>query len=681
MRPKAESIQTIAHINTNDIRGGAAKVAWRLQQWQREKGMESNLLVGYKESEQPSVYPFSIDRIDKTRNNSSLLDYDLQGSHRLMDHPVAAAADIIHLHNLHGAYFNPFSLMNLSKVKPICWTLHDMQAFTGHCAYSGTCDRWERGCGQCPDLSAYPSIEEDLTHRMWLDKKYIYERSSMIIITPSKWLKKHVEKSIMGNLRIEMITNGVDRRIFYPRDRKEMRLKYGLPLDRVIIGCVANGGSFGEKRKGGYYVNAAIEHLKQTGIPFYFLNVGGNAVLDETHMRNTGYIQDEQILAEYYNAMDLFLLPSLADNCPLVVSEAQACGIPIVGFNTGGIPELVRDGIEGMMAVRENTKQLISLLDIAVRDSDLRKKLSLNACERAVLEYSHEIVAKKYEKLYEEAISRFPIKRETVLKGLITKKGLPKVLVIHEAIDKPQFDYSGEIVWHKGRITAEQINDSKADIVYFSKEGFIPNKQYLQTMLTHYQGHDITYSHIKVLNPDETMFYSSFSPLIKRNNEEWELELSLNSCLLYKAEFAVCNLEKILTGQKISAVKVVELKYSGITTQLQTCLINKTSQLRAHRLFIYGAGSHTSELLSKVEWDTSILSGIFDKNPSNEGMSINEIRVHNVSRLNEMIAEDGAYLLISSLTYEQEIYDELIEKRRVDPNKIVRMYGDRNLSV
>src|SRR5690606_4087025 len=101
------------------------------------------------------------------------LDYDFIGSHKLVNHPLMDQVDLLHLHNLHGGYFNLLSLPALTSVKPVVWTLHDMQALTGHCAYSMSCDLWKSGCGHCPDLQAYPSIQADTTASLWADKQKI----------------------------------------------------------------------------------------------------------------------------------------------------------------------------------------------------------------------------------------------------------------------------------------------------------------------------------------------------------------------------------------------------------------------------------------------------------------------------------------------------------------------------
>ncbi|MBI2064475.1 MAG: glycosyltransferase [Candidatus Yanofskybacteria bacterium] len=78
--------------------------------------------------------------------------------------------------------------------------------------------------------------------------------------------------------------------------------------------------------------------------------IGGDQAVKTPNLIKTGYISDESLLAKYFSAADIFLFPSTADNCPLVVLEAMACGLPVVSFATGGIPELVDHQKTGYIA-------------------------------------------------------------------------------------------------------------------------------------------------------------------------------------------------------------------------------------------------------------------------------------------------------------------------------------------
>ena len=77
-------------------------------------------------------------------------------SHRLLELP-AKPPDVLHLHNLHGGYFDLRVLPELSAHQPTVVTMHDEWLYTGHCAYTLDSERWLEGCGSCPHLDSYPA--------------------------------------------------------------------------------------------------------------------------------------------------------------------------------------------------------------------------------------------------------------------------------------------------------------------------------------------------------------------------------------------------------------------------------------------------------------------------------------------------------------------------------------------
>ena len=129
--------------------------------------------------------------------------------------------DIIHLHNIHGYYVNIEILFkylkNHPEIKKI-WTLHDCWAFTGHCAYYtyAECNTWQTCCnGYCPNKKEYPKTVFSKVESNFNRKRKIFcDVENMILITPSKWLKKEVEKSYLKSYQTEVIHNGVDINVF-----------------------------------------------------------------------------------------------------------------------------------------------------------------------------------------------------------------------------------------------------------------------------------------------------------------------------------------------------------------------------------------------------------------------------------------------------------------------------------
>ncbi len=400
---------SILHINTHDVAGGAAKVAWRLACAQRAVGLRAAMLVGERLSDDPNTFSFPIEKnrhLHAVCLQSGQLYYEFQGSHRLPFNPHVRAADILHLHNLHGGYFNPFSLSPLSHGRPIVWTLHDMQPLTGHCAHAFDCDRWRRDCRDCPSLSVDPALFVDNAAALLADKKCIYDHSFLHLVAPSRWLYDKVAQSIFKDHPVDLIYNGVDTDVFEPRDKQEARCRFGIPPGCPAVGAIAHGGALANPWKGGRHTQAVLNALNGTG-PFVFVNIGDNRPSQDPRIINIPHIADETALALAYSAIDIFLYTPNADNCPLVVLEALACGLPIAAFDTGGVPELVRDGQEGLITPAGDIPAITrSLLDL-VRDAGLRGRLAAAARRRAVTTFDHKRIAGQYLDLYHRCIAEY----------------------------------------------------------------------------------------------------------------------------------------------------------------------------------------------------------------------------------------------------------------------------------
>ena len=320
-----------------------------------------------------------------------------------------ANADIVNLHNLHGNYFNPFALPGLTKTKPVVYTLHDMWSFTGHCAHSFECEKWQTGCGNCPYLSIYPALRRDTSKILWKIKKRIYKKSDFVIVTPSMWLRDKVKKSMLHDKEVRLIYNGVDETVFHPMDKTEVRKKLRLPEDKILITFSAHGGvsSSWRSSKDLFEALRIIEHRD-----IMFLNLGSSERLDEKikndiEWLSIPHIYEEAKMAEYFAASDLLLYPTLADNCPLVVLEAMACGTPVIAFNTGGVPELVDHLKTGYIAEYKNSADLANGVELVLSDDRLRAKAGILARQRVEDNFTLKQQVDNYLELYAQMLDNY----------------------------------------------------------------------------------------------------------------------------------------------------------------------------------------------------------------------------------------------------------------------------------
>jgi asparagine synthase (glutamine-hydrolysing) len=395
----------VAYVSTLDKHGGAAKVAWSLKQGLAKRGLDTRMLVGRRVTDDADVQVITDGLVDRPDDpGDGLLSYHIQSTFRLPQNPWIQDADLVHLHNLHGGYFNLAALPELARTKPCVWTLHDMHSITGHCAYAYDCGRWQTGCGECPNLSEPPAVERDATARMWHDKRESYRSAELELIVPSRWLQRIVEQSILRDKPCHLIYNGIDTSIYQPPDRQAVRRQLKVPEKAVLLGFSADGG-LNNLRKGTEFILAAFERLTRRFPNVCFLNIGGSSGDRRPGLIEVPYIEDEQLLARFYGMCDAFLFPTLADNCPLGLLEVMACGVPVVSFRTGGVPELVEHGRSGLLADYRDGAQFIQAIVQLIQDSALRRSLGAAGHERVNRLFSLDVMLDQHEALYREILA------------------------------------------------------------------------------------------------------------------------------------------------------------------------------------------------------------------------------------------------------------------------------------
>jgi glycosyltransferase involved in cell wall biosynthesis len=295
----------------------------------------------------------------------------------------------------------------MSRLKPVVWTLHDMWAITPHCAYSYECEL-KNGFYQCPSMNSYPQIFWNNEKYLSWRKRNIYNKSKFNLVVPSLWLKNKVEKSVLKNKDIDLIYNGIDENIFKISENNSSRQELGLPLDKKIVLFLSDGGK-NNPAKGWFYVESVVKRFNDDNT--LFLCLGGKESGRDDVYNNLLYIpriSDKEKLSKYFSASDVFLFPSLADNCPLVILEAMACGIPIVTFDTGGIPELVKHLENGYIAKYKDVEDLTKGVEyIFGLDNEKITNIKNKSRESVTTKYTIDKMVDQYEMLYDKIIKNY----------------------------------------------------------------------------------------------------------------------------------------------------------------------------------------------------------------------------------------------------------------------------------
>jgi glycosyltransferase involved in cell wall biosynthesis len=371
-------------VSTSDISGGGAIAAYRLMEALNNNGVKAKMLVRDKLSssitvaQTGTIIPKVLERLQiMSRLKGKLWEADTADfGINITGTDEYKEADIIHLHWINQGMVSLSCLRRMMKDgKKIVWTLHDEWPFLGICHYRGECQETE--CKQCPLLSG------SIAHKHYLRKREIYKNGSITFVGCSQWITKRA-KQAMPDAEVVHINNCVPHNIFRHINQQEARKKLNLPLDKKILLFCSQ--KLNDERKGYTYLQQAIEQLSTLNSQLSTLCIG----------KGGRYISSPEEMAMMYAAADVFVIPSLQDNLPNTIAEAMSCGTPCVGFNVGGIPEMIDHQQNGYVAKYKDVADLAEGIRY-VLSHDLRDA----ALHKAASAYGETHVAQKHINVYE----------------------------------------------------------------------------------------------------------------------------------------------------------------------------------------------------------------------------------------------------------------------------------------
>lgn len=308
--------------------------------------------------------------------------------------------DIVHLHNLHGYYLNIkvlFDYLKKTNIK-IVWTLHDCWAFTGHCAHFDfiKCEKWKEGCSYCPQKKEYPSsFLKDNSKRNYKRKKELFTSviDKLSIVTPSEWLKEIVEQSFLAEANIKVINNGINLEIFKYSNNTKVLKQDSLKNKFIILGV----SNVWNDKKGYDVFNTLYDRLNRNEYEIILVGVSK----EDKGKFNEGIItidrtNNQEELANIYSLADVFVNPTLEDNFPTVNIESQACGTPVITFDTGGSGENISEDT-GLIIEKGNIMQLIDAIYFIKNNPDFYTR---EKCRENSKKYDFKIKYQEYMNLY-----------------------------------------------------------------------------------------------------------------------------------------------------------------------------------------------------------------------------------------------------------------------------------------
>jgi glycosyltransferase involved in cell wall biosynthesis len=389
----------ILHINTFDT-GGAAIACLRIHQELLNQGVDSHVLVRNKKKKSlVNVYEIweELNPVQKTakliaqkknnkfnykkyHNNFNEIEryspstsiWDITTNKHYQE------ADIIHLHWVEDFIDYPSFFEKCDK--KIIWTLHDFAPFS--------------------DGFHYPvDIQQEykeLLNSNFKIKQLALKNSAIKIVSPSNYLlNQSIKSKLFKAYNHTNIPNGTSTEFVY-NSKEDARKKLDFSANQKIILFVSDTINY--KRKGFQLLLNALKLLKEENVSLYAV---GSGKLNYPGVKCLGEINNEQQLNLIYSAANLFVIPSLNDNYPNTVAEALCSGTPTIGFNVGGIPEMINNS-NGIICESLNPSELAKSIIKGLNTDFNYKKISVEAAQK----FSITNCAKSYQELYNKEFNR-----------------------------------------------------------------------------------------------------------------------------------------------------------------------------------------------------------------------------------------------------------------------------------
>ncbi|RZK43815.1 MAG: glycosyltransferase [Pedobacter sp.] len=420
----------VVHLNTYDGNGGAGRACLRLNSALKAQGIDSSIVVYYAFGQNTEIINLSNTWLSKLKSIFNIMaerylaklfvkalktPFSLQWFGKsLKNHPLLRNADVIHLHWINHGFLSPRLLAQLDELeKPIVWTFHDSNAFTGGCHVRYSCEHFHKQCGNCPLLRF--SGEHDISNQTWRKKQKAYSNLNFHIVAPSEWMASSVrQSSLLGIRKIDVIPNTIETDVFKPYVKAEAKKVLKISADKFVI-MSGFMPSKNDKHKGTQFLLEALDFLASRpevdNAKIELVIFGNKDVknMPEFPFKTTflGTINKDEHLAKCYSAADAFILPSLEDNLPNTVMESLACATPVIAFKTGGIPDMVKHLENGYLAEYKSSVDLADGIEWLFLNED-RESLQKEARRSILNHFAPKVISDKHLLLYERLLDAQP---------------------------------------------------------------------------------------------------------------------------------------------------------------------------------------------------------------------------------------------------------------------------------
>lgn len=373
-------------VSTHDSRGGAGKAAYRFSKEFINQGHKVCLYV--KESKEKDTFI-------KTSNTPRIiskvfhfLDYipgyifsglkkEPQFTLGLFGESLERIVrefkpDVINIHWTWKGFVSFPEICRVSKLVPVVWTMHDYSPFASGVFYP------YQGNIHSLLLKILVGFNSKI-------RKQYFKGSNIYFVSPSEFLRNEFKRlNNLGCKNIKTINNGIDSIFFHKLNKNECKSKYNLEEGKrhLLFGAI---NLLDNQVKGGEKLIEALRSIEKYLVknniglvsfgsqdPFTYFNLSKRIKTDFV-----GFVKSDKEMSELINACDVMLVPSMCENYPFVVLESLACSIPVVAFEIGGIPEMIKNGGNGYLvrpfSIRDFSKKIKLALEKNYENQDTKK--------------------------------------------------------------------------------------------------------------------------------------------------------------------------------------------------------------------------------------------------------------------------------------------------------------------
>ncbi|MBD2700685.1 glycosyltransferase [Spirosoma sp. BT702] len=406
---------TILNLSALDY-GGAGKFAVDFNDFLRQSGYESNLVVMDKKTDSPNVVQYVGSRLSKPFSKLArkaakskweyvTFDYDYYfyniyerystiSAKKILE-AIPKKPDVIFMHWVTD--FINAQLMNelhrLTGAK-MYWLMIDNAPITGGCHYPWSCEGYKTDCSTCLAISS-PTDQWLARENLKLKIQYLPATLGVMAFSNSDYERAR-QSRLFNDKPIAKLLGYVNEDKFVPGDKVVAKKFFGLPTDHKVIFFGAT--SLKERRKGMQFLLNALNALQFDNVT---LLVAGNSPVnfEGKNIKLAGHLNEADLI-KAYQAADLFVCPSIEDSGPIMVNQSIMCGTPVAAFNTGVAQDLVITGKTGYRAEISDFDDLAKGIHYLIQmNDDCYVKMAQNCRDMAVSLYGRRSFQQQIEQL------------------------------------------------------------------------------------------------------------------------------------------------------------------------------------------------------------------------------------------------------------------------------------------